>query len=51
LGDPQYGSEASRAFSEQFGLESQMLCAKSVEFTHPVTGEHLEITANADAAI
>ena len=51
LGDPQYGSEASRAFSEQFGLESQMLCAKSVEFTHPVTGEHLKITANADAAI
>ena len=51
LGDPQYGSEASRAFSEQFGLESQMLCAKSVEFIHPVTGEYLKITANADAAI
>ena len=51
LGDPQYGTEESRVFSEQFGLESQMLCAKSVEFTHPVTGEKLTVTANADAVI
>ena len=51
LGDPQYGTEESQAFSEQFGLESQMLCAKSVEFTHPITGEPLTITANADAVI
>lgn len=51
LGDPQYGSEASQAFSARYGLNSQMLCAKSVEFTHPVTGAHLTITANADAAI
>lgn len=51
LGDPQYGSEESQAFSARYGLTSQMLCAKSVEFTHPVTGAHLTITANADAAI
>ena len=51
LGDPQYGSEESQAFSARYGLNSQMLCAKSVEFTHPVTGAHLTITANADAAI
>ena len=51
LGDPQYGNEESRAFSEQFRLQSQMLCAKSLEFNHPVTGAHLTISANADAAI
>ena len=48
LGDPQYGTEESQAFSAQFGLESQMLCAKSVEFIHPVTGEPVTITANMD---
>ena len=41
LGDPQYGSEASRAFSEQFGWHTQMLCAKKLELIHPVTGEAL----------
>lgn len=51
LGDPQYGNEASQAFSERFALESQMLCAKSLEFTHPVTGERVAITANTDAAM
>ena len=51
LGDPQYGNEESQAFSEQFGLQSQMLCAKSVEFTHPVTGEKLLITAKADTSL
>ena len=38
LGDPQYGSEASQAFSEALGLRHQMLCAKTLEFTHPITG-------------
>ena len=51
LGDPQYGSEESKAFSEQFGLESQMLCAKQIEFLHPVTGETLTITAGADTVL
>ena len=51
LGDPQYGSEESGSFSEQFGLEHQILCAKSVEFPHPVTGEWITVTANADASI
>ena len=51
LGDPQYGNEESQAFSEQFRLQSQMLCAKSLEFNHPVTGAHLTISANADATI
>ena len=38
LGDPQYGSEESRAFSGIYNLESQQLLAKSVEFIHPITG-------------
>ena len=38
LGDPPYGSEASIAFSRQFGLTSQLLCAKRLEFVHPITG-------------
>jgi 23S rRNA pseudouridine1911/1915/1917 synthase len=39
LGDPQYGSEASRAESERLGLTYQQLCAKELEFDHPLTGE------------
>jgi len=44
LGDPQYGNEASG-----FGLTSQMLCAKTLEFIHPITGEKhiLESTMEA----
>ena len=46
LGDPQYGNDESR-----FGLESQMLCAKSLEFDHPITGQHLRIESTMDAQI
>ena len=45
LGDPQYGSEASKACSMEMGLTSQLLCAKSLTFPHPVTGEVLTITS------
>lgn len=48
LGDPQYGSEASRAFSEQFGWHTQMLCAKKLELIHPVTGEALCLESMMD---
>ena len=51
LGDPQYGSEASAAFSEKLGLTTQMLCAKKIEFTHPVTGEAMCLTSQMDVAI
>lgn len=43
LGDPQYGSEASRIFSEERGLFSQVLCARSLEFPHPLTGQSMTI--------
>lgn len=46
LGDPQYGNEASA-----FGLGSQMLCAKALEFTHPITGEKLKLESNMEAAL
>lgn len=48
LGDPQYGSEASRAFSEQCGWHTQMLCAKKLELIHPVTGEALCLESKMD---
>lgn len=41
LGDPQYGSEASMAFSREMGFETQLLLAKSLAFTHPITGEQM----------
>ena len=41
LGDPQYGSEASLRASEELGLASQLLCARALEFPHPVTGERM----------
>jgi len=37
LGDPQYGSEASRALSAALDYSYQRLCAYSVAFTHPIT--------------
>ncbi len=46
LGDPQYGSEESQRYSG--GIPSQLLCAKRLEFDHPVTGEHLVLSSNLD---
>ena len=37
VGDPQYGGERAM----EFGWKSQALCAKRLEFFHPITGEHL----------
>lgn len=46
LGDPQYGNEDSG-----FGLPSQMLCAKRLEFIHPITGENLILESTMEAAL
>lgn len=48
LGDPQYGSEASQALSMELGLTSQLLCAKSLYFPHPITGEMMQLTSQLD---
>ena len=50
LGDPQYGSPESQAFSEELGLTHQMLCAKKLEFYHPLTGEFMMLESKMDAA-
>ncbi len=46
LGDPQYGNEASA-----FGLPHQLLCAHSLEFAHPITGEALYLHSQMDAVL
>lgn len=51
LGDPQYGSEESQNFSQTLGLTHQMLCAKRLEFAHPVTGEAMVLESELDAVI
>ena len=43
LGDPQYGSPESAAFSERFGYTYQRLCAKRIDLTHPLTGKPITI--------
>ena len=48
LGDPQYGSEASSACSQAMGLQSQLLCAKSLRFDHPITGEPMCVVSQLD---
>ena len=46
LGDPQYGYG-----SADFQLTHQLLCAKRLEFIHPITGEHLVLESEMDAKI
>ena len=48
IGDPQYGSEASMARSTELGVYSQLLCAKSLRFPHPITGEMMELSSKLD---
>ena len=49
LGDPQYGSEASQALSATLGLTHQALCAKTLEFPHPITGAFMHLESQMDA--
>ena len=43
LGDPQYGTAESLAISAAFALPHQQLCAVSLQFPHPMTGEQMEL--------
>ena len=43
LGDPQYGSAESQSLSRDLKLNSQLLCAASVTFQHPVTKEMVTV--------
>ena len=51
LGDPQYGTEESFAYSEKKGVNTQLLCAKKLEFIHPITEEKLTLCSRFDAEI
>ena len=46
LGDPQYGNG-----SADFGLAHQLLCAKRLEFTHPITAQALKLESQMDVSI
>ena len=48
LGDPQYGSPESRMISDALGLPHQMLCAKRLEFIHPITGVPMTVESEMD---
>jgi len=48
LGDPQYGSRESTEFSEKLGLYTQMLQAKALTFTHPITGQPLRLESQTE---
>ncbi len=43
LGDPQYGTAESLALSNALGLTHQQLCAVSLAFRHPLTGETVTV--------
>ena len=47
LGDPQYGGEDVMGY----GWDHQALCAKRLEFTHPITGEKLTLESKMEAAL
>ena len=51
LGDPQYGSEASRKLAEELGIRTQLLCAYSLELIHPMTAERLFLRSQLDASL
>lgn len=48
LGDPQYGTEKTAEISKKMGLQTQVLCAKRLEFIHPVTGQALALESGMD---
>lgn len=51
LGDPQYTSTEASAYCAQLGLSSQMLCARSLTFPHPITGQIICIDSQMDTII
>lgn len=51
LGDPQYGTDASRAAASALGLTYQQLCAVKLAFLHPLTAKKLEIRSDLDVRL
>ena len=48
LGDPQYGSGESIAWSDARGITGQRLCARELAFFHPITGQPLNLVSRMD---
>ena len=48
LGDPQYGREQTAEISRKMGWKTQALCAKRLEFLHPVTGKSMVLESEMD---
>ena len=48
LGDPQYGDSESMEYSRQLGYSTQLLCAKGLDFTPPITKEKLHLESQLD---
>jgi len=48
LGDPQYGTPESIAFSLELGYATQLLCAKRLEFHHPTTEQPMVLESKMD---
>lgn len=48
LGDPQYATKESQGISQLLSVETQQLCAKKLEFIHPITKEMLIIASALD---
>lgn len=46
LGDPQYGNDMSLELSRKMNIKTQALCAKKLEFTHPITGKPVIVNTN-----
>lgn len=51
LGDPQYCSAESMAYSDRLGLNYQLLCAKRLELIHPITEKKMVLESRMDAEV
>lgn len=49
LGDPQYGTSESQALSQALGYSYQRLCARALDFPHPMTGAPMHLESAMDA--
>ena len=43
LGDPHYGTPESDALSQSLGIPAQLLCARQLNFSHPITAANITI--------
>lgn len=51
LGDPQYGTEASKAFAARHGVTHQQLCAVSLTLPHPLRGDPIAVRSGMSVAL